>query len=80
LQELTVMKLQRLYKLNHDIEDIRVSAERNIKTFEHVFPQLQNKPWAVLYVACIFFYADFLGVLAFMLLTSCSSRLVASVI
>jgi hypothetical protein len=26
---------------------------------------LQNKPWAALYVACIFFYVNFMGVLAF---------------
>jgi len=32
---------------------------------EHVFHQLQNKPWAALYVACIFFMFISLGVLAF---------------
>ena len=32
---------------------------------EHVFHQLQNKPWAALYVACIFFMLISLGVLAF---------------
>ena len=32
---------------------------------EHVFHQLQNKPWAALYVACIFFMLLSLGALAF---------------
>jgi hypothetical protein len=32
---------------------------------EHVFHQLQNKPWAALYVACIFFMLISLGALAF---------------
>lgn len=32
---------------------------------EHVLHQLQNKPWAALYVACIFFLLISVGVLAF---------------
>ncbi|HEX8561821.1 MAG TPA: quinol:cytochrome C oxidoreductase [Flavobacterium sp.] len=32
---------------------------------EHVLHQLQNKPWAAVYVACIFFMLISLGVLAF---------------
>ena len=32
---------------------------------EHVFHQLTNRPWAALYVACIFFLLITLGVLAF---------------
>src|SRR5690606_11084324 len=32
---------------------------------EHVLRQLQNKPWAALYVACIFFLLLTMGVLAF---------------
>ncbi|NMH27087.1 quinol:cytochrome C oxidoreductase [Flavobacterium silvaticum] len=32
---------------------------------EHVLHQLQNKPWAALYVACIFFLLITMGVLAF---------------
>lgn len=32
---------------------------------EHVFHQLQNKPWSALYVACIFFLLLSMGVLAF---------------
>ncbi|HMI06434.1 MAG TPA: hypothetical protein VK528_02720, partial [Flavobacterium sp.] len=35
------------------------------KHLEHVLHQLQNKPWAALYVACIFFMLISLGVLAF---------------
>jgi hypothetical protein len=32
---------------------------------QHMFHQLQNKPWAALYVACIFFLLITMGVLAF---------------
>ncbi|MBW3518237.1 quinol:cytochrome C oxidoreductase [Flavobacterium sp. NKUCC04_CG] len=32
---------------------------------EHVLQQMQNKPWAALYIACIFFMLISLGVLAF---------------
>ena len=35
------------------------------KHLEHVLHQLQNKPWAAFYVACIFFMLISLGVLAF---------------
>ncbi|WP_442787731.1 quinol:cytochrome C oxidoreductase [Flavobacterium suncheonense] len=35
------------------------------KHLEHVLHQLQNKPWAALYVACIFFLLISVGVLAF---------------
>ncbi|MEW5674809.1 quinol:cytochrome C oxidoreductase [Flavobacterium enshiense] len=35
------------------------------KHLEHVLHQLQNKPWAALYVACIFFMLISVGVLAF---------------
>ncbi len=44
----------------------KVSAEAEHKEhLEHVLHQLQNKPWAALYVACIFFMLISLGVLAF---------------
>ena len=33
---------------------------------EHLLHQLQNKPWAALYVAAFFFFMISLGVLAFM--------------
>ena len=41
--------------------DVKEEAEHA----EHVFHQLQNKPWAALYVACIFFLLITMGVLAF---------------
>jgi hypothetical protein len=41
-----------------------VDSEHN-EHLEHVLNQLQNKPWAALYVACIFFLLISLGVLAF---------------
>lgn len=44
----------------------KVNAETEHKEhLEHVLHQLQNKPWAALYVACIFFMLVSLGVLAF---------------
>jgi len=47
-------------------EENKVSAETEHKEhLEHVLSQLQNKPWAALYVACIFFMLISLGVLAF---------------
>ena len=43
-----------------------VSHEEEHKAHvEHVFHQLQNKPWSALYVACIFFLLLSMGVLAF---------------
>lgn len=39
---------------------------------EHVLHQLQNKPWAALYVACIFFMLISLGVLAFYAIQYCA--------
>lgn len=39
--------------------------EAHIEHLNHVLHQLQNKPWAALYVACIFFMLISLGVLAF---------------
>ena len=47
-------------------EETAVDAEKEHKEHvEHVFHQLQNKPWAALYVACIFFMLVSLGALAF---------------
>jgi hypothetical protein len=47
-------------------EKSEVSHEDEHKSHvEHVLHQLQNKPWAALYVACIFFMLISLGVLAF---------------
>ncbi len=39
--------------------------DEHTKHLEHVLHQLQNKPWAALYVACFFFMMIALGVLAF---------------
>ncbi|WP_395044244.1 quinol:cytochrome C oxidoreductase [Flavobacterium sp.] len=48
----------------HKVAEIDEKAEHK-EHVEHVFHQLQNKPWAALYVACIFFLLISLGVLAF---------------
>ncbi len=40
-------------------------ANEHTAHLEHVLTQLQNKPWAALYVACFFFMMIALGVLAF---------------
>jgi hypothetical protein len=40
-------------------------ADNSAEHVEHVFHQLQNKPWAALYVACIFFMLITMGALAF---------------
>lgn len=43
-----------------------VDAEKEHKEhINHVMHQLQNKPWAALYIACLFFLLISLGVLAF---------------
>jgi hypothetical protein len=40
-------------------------ADEHAEHVQHVFNQLTNKPWAALYVACIFFMLIALGALAF---------------
>jgi hypothetical protein len=45
----------------HDVKEVSEHKEH----LEHVFHQLQNKPWAALYVACIFFMLLSMGTLAF---------------
>lgn len=53
---------------NHDAhkkETVAHEAGHDKEHAEHVFHQLQNKPWAALYVACIFFMLISVGVLAF---------------
>ena len=47
-----------------DAEHVDEAAEHQ-KHLSHVLHQLQNKPWAALYVACIFFLLITMGVLAF---------------
>ncbi|WP_295338364.1 quinol:cytochrome C oxidoreductase [Flavobacterium sp.] len=44
--------------------DAKATAEHT-EHLEHVLHQLQNKPWAALYVACLFFMLIALGALAF---------------
>jgi hypothetical protein len=44
--------------------DVKEAAEHQ-EHLNHVLHQLQNKPWAALYVACIFFLLLSMGVLAF---------------
>lgn len=44
--------------------DAKEASEHN-EHLTHVLHQLQNKPWAALYVACIFFLLVTMGVLAF---------------
>lgn len=46
-------------------ENAAQAAEKHKEHLEHVLHQLQNKPWAAVYVACIFFMLISLGVLAF---------------
>jgi len=50
----------------HAVEkhDVKAEAEHQ-EHLEHVFHQLQNKPWAALYVACIFIMLISMGALAF---------------
>lgn len=49
-------------KAAHGEHEAHAEHEEHVK---HVFHQLQNKPWAALYVACIFFLLVTMGVLAF---------------
>ena len=50
----------------HTVEENAAQAdEKHKEHLEHVLHQLQNKPWAAVYVACIFFMLISLGVLAF---------------
>ena len=48
----------------HDAQDAKAHAEHE-EHLEHVLHQLQNKPWAAVYVAALFFMLISLGVLAF---------------
>ena len=48
----------------HEVASHDAQAEHT-EHVEHVFHQLQNKPWAALYVAALFFMLISLGVLAF---------------
>jgi hypothetical protein len=48
-----------------DSHDEAKEAAEHEEHLTHVLHQLQNKPWAALYVACIFFMLITMGVLAF---------------
>lgn len=48
-----------------DAHDAKAQEADHQEHLEHVLHQLQNKPWAALYVAAIFFMLISLGVLAF---------------
>ncbi|GAA4759529.1 MULTISPECIES: quinol:cytochrome C oxidoreductase [Flavobacterium] len=48
----------------HDVAEHDAHAEHK-EHVEHVFHQLQNKPWAALYVGALFIFLISLGVLAF---------------
>jgi len=51
---------------DHHHDAHKTDADAHAKEHvEHVLHQLQNKPWAALYVACIFFMLISVGVLAF---------------
>jgi hypothetical protein len=45
--------------------DAKAQAAEETEHLEHVLHQLQNKPWAALYVACLFFMLIAMGALAF---------------
>ena len=49
----------------HVVAKKEKKATAHKEHIEHVFHQLQNKPWAALYVACIFFLLVTMGALAF---------------
>ncbi|WP_010522113.1 quinol:cytochrome C oxidoreductase [Aquimarina agarivorans] len=49
----------------HGAAEAGHDAHGGDKHYEHVLHQLQNKPWAALYVAAFFFFMIALGVLAF---------------
>ena len=51
-------------KGEHEISE-EVKLAEHAEHLNHVLHQLQNKPWAAFYVACIFFMLVSLGVLAF---------------
>jgi len=77
IQEVETILASEVHGSHHEVEssskevhsvagENKASAEVEHKEhLEHVLNQLQNKPWAALYVACIFFMLISLGVLAF---------------
>ncbi|EDM44275.1 hypothetical protein SCB49_04580 [unidentified eubacterium SCB49] len=49
---------------DHDHAEVE-SSHHGDKHLEHTLHQLQNRPWAAVYIACFFFFMIALGVLAF---------------
>ena len=47
------------------VQDQHSDVHHDVAHYEHVLHQLQNKPWAAVYVAALFFMLISLGVLAF---------------
>jgi len=72
VQEVETLLKEQEHHGGHDTTAHHVAAKEDAKAeaahkehVEHVFHQLQNKPWAAVYVACIFFMLISLGALAF---------------
>lgn len=66
----TATELSNSHSTNSNVEktDVNKHIDEHAEHKEHlihVLKQLQNKPWAALYVACIFFLLISMGVLAF---------------
>ncbi len=53
-------------------KDAKADAEHQ-EHLKHVLHQLQNKPWAALYVACIILYVNFTRSLSILWYSKCSS-------
>ncbi|MCW2117876.1 quinol:cytochrome C oxidoreductase [Flavobacterium sp. 7A] len=51
--------------ISHDNAEVAHHDAEHTEHLNHVLHQLQNKPWAALYVACIFFMLIAMGTLAF---------------
>ncbi|MBF6641174.1 quinol:cytochrome C oxidoreductase [Flavobacterium sp. J49] len=62
-----IAQTQKAETAAHDTHDANASAghDDHKAHAEHLLHQLQNKPWAALYVACLFFMLIALGALAF---------------
>lgn len=72
VQEVETLLKEQEHHGGHDTTAHHAAAKEDAKAeaahkehVEHVFHQLQNKPWAAVYVACIFFMLISLGALAF---------------
>ena len=64
MNETTVAPVEVISKINREKHVVN-AEEEHAEHLNHVLHQLQNKPWAAFYVACIFFMLVSLGVLAF---------------